>query len=326
MSSPSSGFQRGPFELRFVGSARTLFRLTVRGVFLSAVTLGIKFAHFEREFWSYLFSNMTFINIPIKYRPNVEKERLYHASCVAVLLLAFANIVYMIRAPFEYALYSAGAFMGLLVLLFPFYVWMFLQSKLECLSWNGWNFRLKPLAGHFAMRFYTGFLLTVLTGGLYLPLWWNNMYKVFIAALRIGPFKTHYAGRDQDILRMAVRGYPLLWLTLGLWQFWLAASVLQYNFRQTWVGHPKLGAVRGSCNLSGNDLFGVFVVYFFLVPLSAGLLLPVIMKKNVTFFCEKMRMRGYLRLAEDNKAPAEASPSAQPSSLHAQADSALRAG
>lgn len=329
MSASRPGFHKGPFEFRFIGSSRTLLRLTLKGLLLSTATLGVKFAHFEREFWSYLFSHMTFIGTSIKYTPRNESERIYHVSCGIVVALAIANMIYMVRAPFEFAVYAAAGFLTLLFLLFPLFVWMFLQSKLECLSWNDWQFRLKPLAGKFALRFYSGFALTVLTLGLYGPLWWNNMYRVFINALRIGPFKTHFSGRNQDIMRLALRSYPYMWLTFGLYHFWLGAAVLQYEFRQTWIGHPKLGAVRGSCYLTGNDLFGCFVTYFFLVPISAGLLFPLLMKKNLQFFCEKMRMRGFLRISGEplpTQDDVKASLTNPPIKLQDRANDALRVG
>lgn len=326
MTAPPPNFHKGPFEFRFIGNSMTLLELTLKGLLLSVATLGIRFAHFEREFWSYLFSHMTFIGTPIKYTPRQESERLYHVSCIGVVALAFANIVYMTRAPIEFAAYAAAGFLGLLFLLFPLFVWMFFQSKLDCLSWNDWQFRLKPLAGVFALRFYSGFALTVLTLGLYAPVWWNNLYRVFVGALRIGPFKTHFSGRNQDVLRMAIRCYPLMWLSLGLYNFWLGAAVLQYEFRQTWIGHPKLGAVRGSCYLSGNDLFGCFVTYFFLVPISLGLLFPVLMKKNIEFFCGKVRMRGFLRLSGSPVVSAPKPEAGAPANLQQKANSALLAG
>jgi len=154
------------------------------------------------------------------------------------------------------------------------------------------RFSMEPGAGLFARTFLLGYLLTILTLGLYGPVWLNRIRRVSIERSRFGSRAFRYDGSDLEVWKISIKGMLLSVLTLGIYYFWYVAELSRYEMQ-----HTYFDGARGRLDVSGADMLKLTLFYLFGTTLTFGLAFPWLATYALRFMFERLSFEGPIDFA-----------------------------
>jgi uncharacterized membrane protein YjgN (DUF898 family) len=156
---------------------------------------------------------------------------------------------------------------------------------------------LVPGAKQYMRTFLLGFLLMVITLGLYSPVLQNNLRKQMTDNTRLGSEPFRYDGVSKEVFWIWFKGVLLSLVTLGIYSFWMQARLMRY-----YLEHTHFSQARGSSRLSGGDLFVIFLVNLFGTTLSLGIAFPWLITYTLRTVLERVSFEGeidFQRITQD---------------------------
>jgi uncharacterized membrane protein YjgN (DUF898 family) len=255
--------------LAFHGSGSSLFLLILKNVLLTLVTFGIYAAWAATARRKYIWQNIEFHGQRFIYQ-GTGRELFIGYLKVLGGYAVFLGVPLLVRQVSPgLAIAVQVAFAVALVALIPFAVYWSRAYLLSRSTWRGIRFSMEPGAGLFARTFILGYLLTLVTLGLYMPVWLNRLRKITTDRSRFGGQAFHYDGDDFAVWVMSIKGLLLSVLTLGVYYFWFRAKLSRYELE-----HTHFGQARGRLDLMGGDIFKFTLIYLLGTTLTLGLAFP----------------------------------------------------
>lgn len=286
-------------RFRFHGTGNSLFLLILKNVLLTLVTLGIYAAWAKTAQRKFLWQNTEFHGQRFLWRGTGRElfvGYLKVGGCYALFLL----VPVLVRQVSAGAAVAVQALFGLgLLLLIPFAIYWSRAYLLSRTSWRGVSFALQPGARPFARAFIGGYLLTLLTLGLYAPIWLNRMHAVSINRTSFGNAPFRYDGKDSEVWKLTLKGWLLSLCTLGVYYFWHVAALTRYRLEHTWFG-----GARARSSLRGGTVLRLTLIYVLGTTLSLGLAFPWIACYSLGQMLETLSFEGEIDFARIGKAEA----------------------
>jgi uncharacterized membrane protein YjgN (DUF898 family) len=286
---PPAGSRHG---FAFHGTGSGLFLLILKNVLLTIVTFGIYAAWASTERRKYVWQNIEFHGQRFVYRGTGLELFLGYLK----LLLGYALFL---GVPALIGLVSANLAMGVrillivgLLVLIPFAVYWSRAYLLSRSAWRGIHFSMEPGAGPFARTFILGYLLTLVSLGLYGPVWLNKLRTVSINRSRFGDHAFRYDGDDYEVWKLSMKGFVLSILTFGIYYFWFQASLSRYQMEHTHFAHAS-----ARLELTGGDVFKFTMIYLFGTTLSLGLAFPWVATYVLRSVLERTSFVGHIDFA-----------------------------
>lgn len=299
-SSPS-GAPTEVLQFSFYGQGRSLFALMLRNILLTLVTCGIYVPWAKTSRRQYIWQNI-----------EVQGHRLrYHGTgqelFIGYLKVVFGYLVFLGLPPLVKRLTGSAAasltvqftLVLLLVPLIPLAIWGSQRYLLSRTSWRGIRFRLEGSPAPYIKTFLGGYLLSIVTLGLYAPVWLNNLRRLMINATSLGTCSFEYRGEDRVVFWMGVKGFLLSLVTFGIYGFWYHARLIRYELANTWFS-----GAHAETSITGRELFGLTLLQVFGITLTLGLAFPWIAVYSLEFVLKRTRMVGPIDLAAIQRAPA----------------------
>jgi uncharacterized membrane protein YjgN (DUF898 family) len=292
-SAPSRPPTGGPrHHLSFHGTGSSLFLLILKNVLLTIVTLGVYAPWAATERRKYVWQNVEFHGQRFIYGGTGLELFLGYVKVLVgyALFLGVPALVRLISPDLGNAVQIAFA-LGVVALI-PFAVYWSRAYLLSRSTWRGIHFSMEPGAGSFARTFILGYLLTLVTLGLYMPVWLNKLRKISTDRSRFGNQAFRYDGDDLAVWVMSMKGLLLSILTLGIYYFWFRAELSRYE-----VEHTHFGQARGRLELTGGDVFKFSMIYLFGTTLTLGLAFPWLATYVLRSVLERMSFEGHIDFA-----------------------------
>jgi uncharacterized membrane protein YjgN (DUF898 family) len=288
------------YRLRFHGTGNSLFLLILKNVLLTLLTVGIYAAWAKTERRKFIWQNTEFHGQRFLYRGTGQELFIGYLK-VAAGYAVFLLVPMIVR---QFSTTAAIAMQGVFVLgllwLIPFAVYWSHAYLLSRTSWRGVSFALAPGAKTFAKAFIVGYLLTLLTLGLYAPIWMNRMHAITLQRTSFGNLPFRYEGKDSEVWKMSIKGFLLSIVTLGVYYFWFLAALGRYRMEHTYLGNA-----RGRSTLQGGESFRLGLIYIFGTTLTLGLAFPWIVCYSLRNVLDKMSFEGEIDFARVGKAEAQ---------------------
>lgn len=285
----------------FQGSGSSLFALILKNVALTLVTLGIYLPWAKTERRKYIWQNVEVDGHRLRYHGTGQELLIGYLKVVLGYLL-FVGIAAISRAVFSPTV--AMAVQGLLALLIlpliPYAIWGSQRYLLSRTSWRGIHFRLAGSPAPFVKLFFGGYLLTLITLGVYGPVWINDMRRLLTNASGLGTRSFDYRADNKQAWRLSIKGFVLSLLTAGLYTPWYAVAMARFRLRNTW-----LDGAHGELQLTGTDMLLLTLLQVFGTVLSLGLAFPWITAYSMQFVLQRTRFVGPVDFARIYQAPAD---------------------
>ena len=279
-------------RLSFHGTGSSLFLLILKNVLLTIVTLGIYAPWAATERRKYVWQNAEFHGQRFIYGGTGLELFLGYLKVLVgyALFLGVPALVRLVSPDLAIAVQITFA-LGLLALI-PFAVYWSRAYLLSRSTWRGIHFSMQPGAGSFARTFLVGYLLTIVTLGLYMPVWLNKLRKITTDRSRFGNHAFSYDGNDFEVWVMSMKGFLLSIVTLGIYYFWFRAELSRYQLE-----HTHFGRAHGRLSLTGGDMFKFTMIYLLGTTLTLGLAFPWVATYVLRSVLERTSFDGHIDFA-----------------------------
>lgn len=180
------------------------------------------------------------------------------------------------------------------------------RYRLSRTSWRGIRFSFRGRVADFIRLFVGGTLLTMMTLGLYKPIFDTMRYGFMTSHAYFGHQKFYFNGRGRDLLGSYILALFLSIPTIGLCWFWYVAKVHRYLW-----DHTVFGNARFRSTVTGGRLFLLKLGNLLLLILTLGLAWPWATVRNVQFTLRYLTLEGALNLEAIQQDAQAASPTGE---------------
>lgn len=281
-------------HLGFRGSGATLFGIHIVNVFLTLLTLGVYYFWGKVRVRNYLFSQTEFAGDRFGYH-GIGRE-LFIGFLKALLLFGIPVAALNLAPAFLSGPWVQTIAVILIYVLGLIFVPVAMvgtrRYRLSRTSWRGIRFSFRGRLVEFVRLFVAGTLLTMVTLGLYYPIFAARRYGFLTAHSYFGTQKADFDGAGRPLFWSYVLALLLTLPTLGLCWFWFIAKKRRYFWN-----HTYFGPVRFYSTVSGGALFLLKLTNLGLLVLTLGLAWPWVVVRTVRFEFRYLTLRGRLDLA-----------------------------
>lgn len=282
---------------RYDGLGTELFRIYLKNILLSILTLGIY------SFWAkvvvqrYHFQHTTFYDGRFDYHATGRekfmgflKGSLVLSPLVGVSVALYFALVGPLGVETA-TLFSIYLFFFLFALMRPLVLvgrWSF---NLARSSWNNLYFRFVGRIGDAYRLYMKDYLLIVVTFGFYIPWHKANVRGFTTEHTRFGNARFDYTGTGSDLLAIYVLGLMACYLSLGICVPWYLAFLFRYHTRNT-----RFEAVPFTSSLTGWQAFKTLFAAFFLVVCTLGIAFPWAVRMVMRMYVDSVSFTGTINL------------------------------
>ena len=140
------------------------------------------------------------------------------------------------------------------------------RYRMSRTSWRGIRFRFRGKFKDIVILIAKGWLLSILSLGLYYPYYLNLFQDYWTSKTTFGNIAFSYDGKDREIFRIWLKGILLSILSLGIYLFWLKADLQRYFW-----SHTSYGESRIISNLYGGMLFKETMIFSLIMIITFGI-------------------------------------------------------
>lgn len=286
-------------KLSFHGTGGAFFLLMLRNLVLTILTVGFytPWARTQRRF--FIWQNVEIGGHRLRYH-GTGKE-LFVGYLKVVAFYAVFTVCFLVAQRMggqQAAAIVQGGFGLVVLVIVPYAIWGSRRYLLSRTSWRGVRFGLHGPARPFMGMFIGGYLLSLLTLGLYSPVWVNRMYRLFTTSSALGTQRFEYRGKDKDAFVIGVQGFLLSLVTLGVYSFWYRAALMRYQMSHTWFG-----GARGQSTITGGDLLVLTLLQLFALTATLGIAFPWVLTFSLNYTLERIRFLGPIDFGSVLQAP-----------------------
>lgn len=286
---------KGSWNLKFIGKGSELFGILIDNFFLNLLTLGIYYPWAKAKKLRYYYS-ATSINKSDFQFSGTGKEMFFGlAKALLILfLLNFAYETFMAGMIIDWILLVGGILYFLIFwLLFVIASIRAKRYRMSRTSWRGIRFRFEGTFKETSMMIAKGWLMTILSLGLYYPYYRNRFQEYWTTRSSFGKIYFNYNGKGNDVFQIWIKGILISILTFGIYIFWLKANLQRYFWN-----HTKYSDIKIVSNLYGGILLKESLIYIFLVLITFGFGIAWATVRYKTFYLGTFSLEGKIDLAE----------------------------
>ena len=284
----------GSSQLKFEGKGSELFGILIDNFFLNLLTLGIYYPWAKAKQLRYYYSSTSINNSDFQFS-GTGKE-MFFGLAKALAVLFFLN--------FAYEAIMAGMVMDSTLLLggmlYFLFFWLLIviasvgakRYRMSRTSWRGIRFRFEGTFKETSMLIAKGWLMTILTLGLYYPYYLNRFQSYWISKTCFGNIAFSYDGQAREIFRIWIKGILLSIITLGIYLFWLRADLQRYFW-----SHTRYGESRIISNLHGGEWLKESLIFLLIVIITFGLGRAWAVVRYKKFYLGTLHIEGKINLA-----------------------------
>lgn len=223
-------------RLFFHGSVGSLFGIQIVNIVLSLLTLGVYSFWGRVKVRKYLMSQTQFEGNRFAYH-GTGKELLISFLKALIVFGVPIGMVAVIRGLSNGGiLFKTAAtivFFCIFMVLIPFATVAMRRYRLSRVSWHGVRFSFRGPAWDFIKLFSGGSLLTLITLGLYYPIFITKKHAFNVSYSYFGNERFHFIGQGSDLFSSYLLAILLTPFTLGLCWFWFSAKKQRYFWSHT---------------------------------------------------------------------------------------------
>jgi len=286
--------RRSPHRLAFHGRGGSLLGIHVVNVLLTLCTAGVFYFWARVRVRRYLFAQTSFANDRFAFHGRGIEVLVGFLKAVLVFGLPIAALNWLPAlldaGPAATIAASLGAW-ALALVLVPVARAGARRYRLSRTSWRGIRFSFRGSTPAYVRLFVTGWLLTLVTLGLYYPWFATHTHGYLTRHCRFGSGRFAFDGQGRDLLVDFLYAILLTLPTLGVCWFWFTAAKRRYFWR-----HTTFEGARFACTITGGNLLGLRLGNAALVLLTLGLGWPFATVRNARFVCRHVTLAGPLDL------------------------------
>jgi uncharacterized membrane protein YjgN (DUF898 family) len=280
------------YRMGFQGNGRTLFGITLTNLIKTIFTLGIYRFWAKTRLRQYIFGETLFAGDRFSYH-GTAKELLRGAVRFGLFFIFF--VVVSVYTFLEYGPLASELVGNLFTIIFmivlPFLMVGAWRYRLSRTAWRGIRFSFRGQGREALTVYFKGYLLVLLTLGLYWPYFKMEIEKLWRQNSWFGDIQMRFSGKGKDFLKKFIVALFLTPITLGFYLFWFKADLSRYIW-----SHTHISGGTFHFPIKGRDYFNLKVSNFFLIILTLGLATSWVVVRNRKFIADHLTLSGNIDL------------------------------
>jgi len=275
-------------KVLLVAEGDILFAIRVLNLLLSLLTLGTYSFWGKAKVRRYVCGQAEFEGDRFAFHGTGKELLLGWLRALPVLAFIFLFPVILplwrFRYSAEIAQFSAAA---AFLLLWPVARVGAYRYRLNRLSWRGIRFSYRGSALRYLGASLVGWLLSVITLGLYVPALQVRLRRLLFSQTYFGDHVFEFSGRAKDLLVAWLFALPLGLCSFGIgWAWW---SALQHRY---YWAHTTFAGARFRCTVTGRKLLWLWVGNFLIIVPTIGLGMSWAMLRTLRFWTQHIELAG----------------------------------
>lgn len=281
-------------RLSFHGAGGSLFGIHIVNVFLTLITLG------TYSFWGrvrvrkYLLSETAFEGDRFAYHGTGRELLTGYSKAMLVFGLPISllnHVPELLGLGLAVQIPAAMLAAGIGLVFIPIAMVGARRYRLSRTSWRGIRLSFRGRLADFIKLFVKCALLTMITLGLYYPVFETRRHAFLVSHSYFGNEKFHFDGNGRDLFWSYVLALLLSVPTLGLCWFWFLAKKQRYFW-----DHTTFGPARFHSTVTGGRLLLLKLGNLLLLIVTAGLGWSWVLVRNTRFAFAYLTLGGDLDL------------------------------
>lgn len=279
-------------RLEYKGRGSELAILMYKNLALTVLTLGLYAAWGRTNTRRYIWGKVSFMDDKAAYTGTGNELFRGWALVVAIYFVAaiVLNILnFFIPKPIQP--FFGFVFIPLYMYIYALIIYGGTRYRLARTKWRETHFameRNKELTREFVWLVFKGAFLSLITLGLYFPIFQNAKRRFLIDKSRFGTSRFSFSGTDSEYYKLIVKNLFFTIITLGIYSSWMMLNLLKYKVRNTKLDDT----VEFRIHLKGSDIFWFSILSYFATILTLGLALPWVINKSYHLFVNSIEVFG----------------------------------
>jgi len=285
-------------DLGFHGRVGALFGIMTGNLLLNIITLGFYHYWAQTRVRRFIWSSTSFASDRFSYHGTGGELFRGFLKLMGIIILIAGSLTLLQIYGGEYLnlpdlgpVVSENLVAYVISILFslamPVLMVGAMRYRLSRTSWRGIRFSFRGERGEALKIYYLGFILTLLTLGLYWPFFKVATERFWRENAYFGDRQFKFSGKGGDLFGHYLLALLLAIPTAGLYFFWFQARVKRYLWSQT-------GFARGTFRFtaSGWQLFALNFVNLLILIGTVGLGYPWVVVRNQQFIARHLSLEG----------------------------------
>ncbi len=283
------------YPLAFVGRGSEYFKIQLVNTILSILTLGLYYPWAKEKSLKYLYSKQTFEETPFVFS-GTGKE-MFKGFIKALLVLGTLYGISM------YLLLNGQIAMGFLLIyggliaITPLAIHGSYRYRMAKTSWKGIRFGYTGNRRELVLLFLKGFLLTILTLGIYGAWFTINLRRYVLSNIAVGNARFVYTGDGGAYFGLNLKGYFLTLLTFGIYAFWWQKDQFEFFVNNLRIEQGD-DAVFFESKATGGGFAGLMIVNALILVFTLGLGYAWVVTRTLQFTMSHIDVNGYYSFDE----------------------------
>jgi len=280
----------GTHRLVFRGRAGSLLGIHIVNVFFALLTFGVYSFWAKARVRRYLFAQTELDGDRFAFHGRGLEMLVGFVKAVIVFGLPLAALQYLphiIDAGHAMTVATSVAAYALVSVIIPVARTGARRYRLSRTSWRGIRFSFRGRTVEFVRIYVVGALLTVLSLGLYYPVFATRNHAFLVRQSHFGTARFNFDGRGAELLADFLYALLLTLPTLGFVWFWYLARQ-----RRFFWAHTTLLTARFRATVTGWRLFRLKLGNLLVILLTLGLGWPWATVRVARFWCRHLTLEG----------------------------------
>ena len=292
----------GIWQLEFNGHGAELFGILLKNFLLNVLTLGIYYPWAKARQLRYYYGASRINDSDFQFHGTGREMLIGLGKAIVVLVVldfAYEGILAVIYNDWLLALTG-------ILYAFIFFMLIMIASvgarryRMSRTSWRGIRFRFLGTFKETIILVSRGWLLSLLSLGLYYPFYLNRFQDYWTSKTTFGNLPFSYDGQGKEVFSIWLKGTLLTLLTLGIYLFWLKANLQRYFWQ-----HTAYGEARIKSTLYGGKWLWESLIFLLFVILTLGIGRAWAVVRYKKFYLGTLSLEGKIDLAQIKQSEAE---------------------
>ena len=278
------------YSLGFYGSGGDYFKILIVNTILSILTLGLYYPWAKEKKLKYLYSKNTFDETPFVFSGTGKEMFKGFIKAVGIFIL-----IYGIFLSLFFTGHTAIAllfFYAALIGLIPIALHGAYRYRMAKTSWRGIRFGYNGDRKELIGIFVKGFLLTIVTLGIYGAWFSMNIRRYILSNIKVGNARFAYTGEGSDYFWLNIKGYFLTVFTLGIYMFWWQKNQFEFLVNNMRLEQDD-DAIFFNSKATGGGFAGLMIVNLLILVFTVGLGYAWIVTRTMNFIMNNIEASGY---------------------------------
>jgi uncharacterized membrane protein YjgN (DUF898 family) len=277
------------YSLTFSGTAKELFALVTKSIFMTCVTLGFFNPWARTEFRRFYYQNLEILGHRLRYHGTAKELMRGYLIVLGVYIFSFFPLKIATTFSYGFGSYVIYIYGTLVVLSWPLITIASSRYQLSRTSYRGIYFSMHQISKKYALWYYAGIPLTLLSASFFYPIWQNILFSIRINATSWGSAKFSYSGTNKNAFYIYLKYFFVIVFSFGIGYFWYQAA--RDRFR---AENSNLNELKLNYKIVGTEYLLMFLLKIITLPYTLGLAYPWLKIYKIRFVLRKLQLTGQI--------------------------------